>query len=220
MRSAGYQLIASPFMDDYLVVRPGSGKGLRMPLVKYLQLTRASPNELCAKWLVDAVRECWNLNISGRSISETFLVRTGSAHAFGRASYELNLGCNYDCEHCYLGLKKFAGLSWPERAGLLHIMRDAGVLWLQLTGGEPLIDKLFPQVYGLAYELGMMISISTNGSRLANPSILDLLVSRRPYRLTLSVYGATAESYDGLTRRRGSALPRLLEHLADDLRWR
>jgi len=29
-------------------------------------------------------------------------------------------------------------------------MRAAGVLWLQLTGGEPLIDKLFPDVYRLA----------------------------------------------------------------------
>jgi MoaA/NifB/PqqE/SkfB family radical SAM enzyme len=50
----------------------------------------------------------------------------------------------------------------------------------------------------------MMISISSNGSRLSNPRILQLLTSRRPYRLTLSVYGASAASYDGLTRRRGS----------------
>jgi hypothetical protein len=26
------------------------------------------------------------------------------------------------------------------------------VLWLQLTGGEPLIDKLFAEVYCLAHE--------------------------------------------------------------------
>ncbi|MGH7744447.1 MAG: radical SAM protein [Candidatus Dormibacteria bacterium] len=110
----------------------------------------------------------------------------------------------YDCEHCYLGLKTFDGLTWPDRERLLHILRDAGVLWLQLTGGEPLIDKLFTEVYQLAYELGMMISISSNGSRLSNPPILELLTTRRPYRLTLSVYGATAASHDGLTRRRGS----------------
>jgi len=78
------------------------------------------------------------------------------------------------------------------------------VLWLQLTGGEPLIDKLFAEVYELAYEFGMMISISSNGSRLSNTKILDLLTARRPHRLTLGVYGATAESYDSLTRRRGS----------------
>jgi MoaA/NifB/PqqE/SkfB family radical SAM enzyme len=97
-------------------------------------------------------------------------------------------------------LKTFSGLSWPERERLLRIMREAGVLWLQLTGGEPLIDKLFPEVYELAYQLGMMINISSNGSRLSSRKILELLTTRRPYRLTLSVYGATAESYDGLTR--------------------
>ncbi len=43
---------------------------------------------------------------------------------------------------------------------------------------------------------------ASNGSRLSNPKILDLLTSRRPHRITLSVYGASAASYDGLTRRK------------------
>ncbi|MGB6164168.1 MAG: radical SAM protein [Pseudonocardiaceae bacterium] len=132
------------------------------------------------------------------------LVRLESPFGYGRASYELNLGCNYDCEHCYLGLKRFDGLSWPDRERLLHMMRDAGVLWLQLTGGEPMIDRLFTQVYSLAHELGMMLTILSNGSRLSNSRILDLLTARRPYRITLSVYGASAESYDGLTQRKGA----------------
>jgi hypothetical protein len=87
------------------------------------------------------------------------LVRPESPFGYGRASYEPNLGCNYDCEHCYLGLKKFEGLSWPDRERLLHIKRDAGVLWLQLAGGEPMIDRLFAAVYGLAYDLGMVLTI-------------------------------------------------------------
>jgi hypothetical protein len=134
----------------------------------------------------------------------TLLVRAESTYEYGRASYEVNLGCNYDCEHCYLGLKTFDGLPWSQRERLLHILADAGVLWLQLTGGEPLIDKLYVEVHSLAYELGMMLSISSNGSRLANPRILDLLTTLRPYRIVVSVYGATAEAYDGLTRRPGS----------------
>lgn len=200
-----HELIASPFMGEYLVVRPGSPNGLRIPHSKYLQLAQiGAANGDCPAWLVDAAHISWNLDISGRAVNHAVLVRTQSPHGYGRASYELNLGCNYDCEHCYLGLKTFSGLSWPQRERLLDIMREAGVLWLQLTGGEPLIDKLFPEVYELAYGLGMMISISSNGSRLSNRKILDLLTARPPYRLTLSVYGATAESYDGLTRRRGS----------------
>jgi MoaA/NifB/PqqE/SkfB family radical SAM enzyme len=114
------------------------------------------------------------------------------------------MGCNWACKHCYLGLKEFAGLEWPERERLLHTLRDAGVVWLQLTGGEPMIDRHFAAVYSLAYDLGMMLEVLTNGSRLHHPLILDLLTKRRPYRLTLSVYGASEETYDGLTQRRGA----------------
>ena len=34
--------------------------------------------------------------------------------------------------------------------------------------------------------------------------MLDLLTSRRPHRITLSVYGAAEASYDGLAQRRGA----------------
>jgi len=76
------------------------------------------------------------------------------------------------CSHCYLGLKEFAGLPWPDKERLLLMMRDAGVIWLQITGGEPTIDKHFTDAYRLAFELGMMITVSTNGSRLWHPDLL------------------------------------------------
>lgn len=200
-----HNLIISPFLGDYLLTRPDSGRGVKVPHRRYVELNSLVRGDSSVPaWLIDAAQQCWGLDLTGRTTREVVVVRKESPYGFGRASYELNLGCNYDCEHCYLGLKKFSGLAWPDREKLLHIMRDAGVLWLQLTGGEPLIDKLFPQVYSLAWDLGMMIGISSNGSRLNNPEILELLTTRRPYRLTLSVYGATEESYDGLTRRRGS----------------
>jgi len=200
-----YELIASPFLGDHLLVRPGSASGLKVPVGKYLELERlAAAGRPCPDWLLTSARRAWDVDLAERELNDAVLVRPRSPHGYGRASYELNLGCNYDCEHCYLGLKKFEGLGWPDREKLLHIMRDAGVLWLQLTGGEPLIDKLFPDTYRLAHDLGMMLSISSNGSRLSNTAILDVLLERRPYRLTLSVYGATADSYDGLTRRPGA----------------
>jgi MoaA/NifB/PqqE/SkfB family radical SAM enzyme len=84
------------------------------------------------------------------------------------------LGCNHDCEHCYLGLKRFEGMEWDDRRRVLEVMRDTGVVSLQFTGGESMIDRLFPDVYEYAHELGMVIDILTNGSRLANRRILDL----------------------------------------------
>ncbi len=54
-------------------------------------------------------------------------------------------------------------------------MRDADVLWLQITGGEPLIDAHFATAYEYANEVGMMVAISSNGSQLSKPRILGCL---------------------------------------------
>lgn len=196
-----HELIASPFLGDYLVVRPGHPSGIKVPRSRYDELAQV---EVFPEWLVNAAHRAWGIDLFEEPTAGRLLIRRATVYPFGKATWEVNLGCNYDCEHCYLALKKFEGLGWPERERLLHTIRDAGVLWLQLTGGEPMIDPLFAESHGLAYELGMMIEILTNGSRLANPKTLDLLTTYRPSKMSVSVYGATAESYDALTRRPGS----------------
>lgn len=199
-----HEVIASPFLGDYVVVRPGDARAVRIGLRRYRELLEVAPDASCPAWLVDAVRRRWDLDLAERRLADAVMVREQSRLGYGRASYEINLGCDYDCEHCYLGEKRFAGLDLEGKRRLLHTLRDAGVLWLQITGGEPLIDPHFAEVYRLAHDLGMIVEILSNGSRLTNPTILDLLTARRPYRISLSVYGATADTYESLTRRRGS----------------
>jgi MoaA/NifB/PqqE/SkfB family radical SAM enzyme len=199
-----HQLIASPYPEGHVVVRPSCEGAVRIGAARYAELRDAPPEALVPSWLTAPARTGWGADLAGLLIRDTVLVRPETGYGYARASYEVNLGCNYDCEHCYLGEKLFAGLDWPGRERLLQVMADAGVLWLQLTGGEPLIDPLFAETHAAAWDMGMMIQISSNGSRLDQPRTLDLLTSRRPYRLTLSLYGATEESYDAMTRRRGS----------------
>jgi uncharacterized Fe-S cluster-containing radical SAM superfamily protein len=204
VRVTTHELIASPFLGSHLVVRPGWRNAIKISRARYAQLQAARPEDPPLDWLTNAARHAWGIDISGRPQRDRLIVRAPSELGYGRASYEVNLGCNYDCRHCYLGLKEFAGLDWPARERILTVMRDSGVLWLQLTGGEPTIDRLFAATYQRAFELGMMIEILTNGSRLSSPAILGLLTSCPPHKVTLSVYGATEASYDGLTQRRGS----------------
>lgn len=199
-----HELVISPFLDTHLVLRPGRRNAVKISAARYAQLRAAGPAGSCPGWLADAAHRAWGTDVSGRPLGGLAVVRLPSPLGYGRASYELNMGCNYDCKHCYLGLKEFAGLEWPARERVLTVMRDAGVLWLQLTGGEPTVDRLFLATYARAFELGMMIEVLTNGSRLSSPAVLGLLAARPPHRVTLSVYGATEESYDGLTQRRGS----------------
>ena len=199
-----HQLIASPYPEGHVVVRPGYDGAVRTGAAQYAELRDAPPDAALPPWLAEAARAGWGIDLADHVTAGTVLVRPETTYGYARASYELNLGCNYDCEHCYLGEKLFAGMDWPRRERLLQVMADAGVLWLQITGGEPLIDPLFAETHAAAWDMGMMIQISSNGARLDQPRTLDLLTKRRPYRLTLSLYGATEESYDGMTRRRGS----------------
>lgn len=144
------------------------------------------------------------MDLAGQVVGEVLLVRGAGPYEFSRATWELNLGCDFDCVMCYLGEKRFESLDMAGKRKLLAVMRDAGVIWLQITGGEPLIDPDFPEAYQRAHEMGMLLEVLSNGSRLRKPRILNLLRRYPPTKLTLSVYGATAGTYDAVTRRRGA----------------
>lgn len=206
-----HRLIASPFLSDYLLLHPGHPSGVRIPEARYTELRALSGPDAAPVWLHDAARQAWRLPLD-RPLTVDLLVRERSRYGYAKASWEINLGCDYDCEFCYLGEKRFEGLDWEGKQQLLRTMRDAGVLWLQITGGEALIDREFGAAYEYAHQLGMMVQVSSNGSSLRKAPIRELFARHRPYRLTLSVYGATAETYEKVTRNRGS-FGRFLEGL-------
>ncbi|ARF62594.1 MULTISPECIES: radical SAM protein [Streptomyces] len=197
--------MASPFLAQHLLLQPGRAVGVRIPGVRYEELRAASRvGGPLPAWLVDAARQAWGTELPYGPVGDFVLVRERSPYGYAKASWEINLGCDYDCEFCYLGEKRFEGLDWAGKQQLLRTMRDAGVLWLQITGGEALIDREFGAAYEYAHQLGMMVQVSSNGSSLRKPPIRGLFARHRPYRLTLSVYGATADTYDKVTRNRGA----------------
>lgn len=91
-----------------------------------------------------------------------------------------------------------------DKLRCLNIMAEAGVLWLQITGGEPTVDKDFMPSYRAAFALGMVITVSTNASLLWREDLLEMFQRFPPYRITVSMYGATKDSYDELTQRKGA----------------
>ncbi|WP_217164639.1 radical SAM protein [Streptomyces sp. AC512_CC834] len=200
-----HALIASPFLEQHVLVRPGSRSGALLPEARYEELRALDAEAPASSWLLDSVAGQWpDLDLTGRPAGDFLLVRQPSSWSYGKASWEINLGCNFDCKHCYLGLKMQAGMPWEDKRRCLDVMAEAGVLWLQITGGEPTIDRDFMRAYRYAFELGMMITVSTNGSLLWRRNLLDLFRECPPYRVTVSMYGAAKASYDGLTQRPGA----------------
>ena len=85
-------------------------------------------------------------------------------------SIELLPLCNMNCDMCYVRLSR----EEMERQGRLRTadewleigrqMKDAGVLFLLLTGGEPFLYPDFRKLYLGFRDMGMILTINTNGT--------------------------------------------------------
>ena len=83
-------------------------------------------------------------------------------------TFELTQRCNFGCEMCYVHdcTQKTDPLSAEDWISLAKQARDAGTVFLLLTGGEPLIRDDFEEIYRALAKMGFLISINTNGSLL------------------------------------------------------
>lgn len=116
------------------------------------------------------------------------------------ASFELTARCNFNCPMCYVHLTpeqvEAAGreLTAQEWIQLAREARDRGLIFALLTGGEPLVRKDFFEIYKGMKELGLVISINSNGSMLQG-EILEKFLEDPPSRFNISLYGGSNETY-------------------------
>ncbi|MGH8966858.1 MAG: radical SAM protein, partial [Actinomycetes bacterium] len=74
-------------MGNYIVVRPGRRNGMKIPYSRYRELTQAVLGDIIPLWLAGAASRAWDLDLSGRPVAGTVLVRPESPFGYGRASY-------------------------------------------------------------------------------------------------------------------------------------
>ncbi|MBR5020789.1 MAG: radical SAM protein [Oscillospiraceae bacterium] len=115
--------------------------------------------------------------------------------------------CNLNCKMCYVRLSRGemeaigrlrTGAEW---LALGAEMARAGVLFLQLTGGEPLLHPDFREIYMGLKKLGMILTVNTNGT-LIDEDWADFFAANKPRRLNITLYGGSRETYE---RQCGSA---------------
>jgi radical SAM protein with 4Fe4S-binding SPASM domain len=124
-------------------------------------------------------------------------------------SIDLTHRCNLRCVHCYLGSR--AGrdesdhqeLSTAKLLSIIDEITDAGCLNLLITGGEPLLRKDFGEVFRHAKRNGLLVTVFTNGT-LITDEVLEIFSDLPPQQVEISLYGATAETYEKITGVAGS----------------
>lgn len=199
-------LICTKFLDDFLLINRTTRLGVRLSEHLYMELSKLcqSNADTIPDWLGSAFRKLKFQRPEYSKLSDLILLRRLPILNFGGASYEITEACNYRCSHCYLGNKPQRNLGIDEKKAILDLIERAGCLWLQITGGEPLLDKNFTEIYRYACIKGFLINLSTNSSLLNKPQIIKTLSDCPPYRISVSLYGATERSYESVTKTRGS----------------
>ncbi len=115
-------------------------------------------------------------------------------------TFELTPLCNFNCKMCYIRMsaeqmkKQGRMKSVEEWLNLARRAKEAGMLFLLLTGGEPLLYPGFRELYGELKKMGFFVSINSNGALLSGEN-LELLVKNPPYRINITLYGGSDETY-------------------------
>jgi AdoMet-dependent heme synthase len=116
---------------------------------------------------------------------------------------DLTYRCNERCEHCYLNHDDLGEMTTAEICGVLGQLAEAGVFFLTLSGGEPLVRDDCFKIIEHARALLFNVKLKTNAI------LIKETEARRLRRLgveqvQISVYSHHAEVHDGITKVRGS----------------
>jgi radical SAM protein with 4Fe4S-binding SPASM domain len=122
---------------------------------------------------------------------------------------EVTARCNNDCRHCYINLPAGDAEARRKELSLVEISDIAdqaihlGALWCLLSGGEPLLRRDFADIYLALKRKGLLVSVFTNAC-LITTEHAALFRKYPPRDVEVTVYGVTEQTYERVTRRRGS----------------
>lgn len=118
-------------------------------------------------------------------------------------TFELTPVCNMDCRMCYVRMTRqqqeaIAPLATAEQwLDLARQCRDAGMLYLLITGGEPFLHPQIRQILTGLHKMGFVVSINSNGTFIDEETVAWLR-DVPPSRINISLYGASNDTYSDL----------------------
>lgn len=122
-----------------------------------------------------------------------------------QAQFELTGRCHLDCVHCYLDIKNPPKdeLTTAEVVRVLDELKQAGTMFLTLTGGEVFLRRDLFEIMEAANERQFAVRLFTSGTLLDRERV-QRLAQLRPVAVEISIYGVGGEAHERVTRRRGS----------------
>jgi radical SAM protein with 4Fe4S-binding SPASM domain len=115
------------------------------------------------------------------------------------ALFELTFVCNHACSFCYNCPTGQKEMNTAEVLDALRKLAEFNVLYLTLTGGEPLVRRDFFEIAAAARELGFALRIYTNGYLIDEAMARRIKQVANPVEMEISIHGGRPETHDRLT---------------------
>lgn len=137
------------------------------------------------------------------TVERMLLEQAKKTHTPANGSIELLPLCNMNCDMCYVRLSREemecqgrmkTADEWLE---IGRQMQRSGVLFLLLTGGEPLLFPEFKKLYLGLRQMGMILTINTNGT-LIDEEWAAFFGEYKPRRINITLYGTDEDTYTRL----------------------
>ena len=133
-------------------------------------------------------------------IQDRILEKASYARIPVMCSFELLPVCNLSCKMCYVRksmdfVRENGGLK--DGDWWLELAREGvkqGLLYPLLTGGEPFLHPDFDRILAGMIDMGLQVSINTNGTMIDRKRA-EFLSQHRPVRVNVTLYGGSAATY-------------------------
>ncbi|MFQ5877155.1 MAG: radical SAM/SPASM domain-containing protein [Acidobacteriota bacterium] len=146
-------------------------------------------------------------------VLERIKIRNFNRAAPMSALFELTFVCNHACSFCYNCPTGRREMSTGEVIDALRKLADFNILYLGLTGGEPLVRRDFFEIARAARGLRFALRIYTNGYLIDAATAKRIKEVANPVEVEISIHGARPRTHEKLT-----CVPGSLQRVIDAVR--
>lgn len=118
--------------------------------------------------------------------------------------FELTYRCNFNCRMCYVHMSDSQASKYgrmrtlDEWLDMANQIREAGVLYLTLSGGECTQYPHFIELYEKLAQMGFLLTVMSNAGSYSD-EIRDLFRKYPPHNAAITLYGGSNETYFAVT---------------------